>query len=521
MPNDLSDNSLTFKPLPQTSLARVDTSLTKPFDLKALMGFAEVARSSQESIFEDPEKYGIARKEMRRLEEDDEIAQCLDTRVAAATAIDFRLELPSKPNAAEEKITPEVEFIYNEINKLKNDFVDTFLSAKWFGFAVADIVYANTINEDQKEIITLASVSAAPVEDFIVDKLGKLTTTDIRFKAALTQFQEETKILLVRHKATPRRPHGNAILKLTYVSWIIKAFAYECWAKAAEQFASPMLLIKLADPDKIVDEQTGERAITAALRIADAAGRGSALAVGPDDDVKVLEVSIDGTFFEKLISKLDARQQKVLLGQTLTSDNVTGGSNALGNIHNAVRLDKRDSDLAFMEQYFQVVVSALWIKNEFKGLPPKFYWQIPKNINQAQATRDKDLTPILKESKLRFNHKYFLDTYNIAQNHIEEIPAGESIAPPAKLSLEQFALANKQDAGERIEAQQLAIDVQPLNPEKLVALVKRAESIEELEKLLKQELNNADNVATFAHAMREARLIAAMMGYLSAAQRDN
>jgi hypothetical protein len=184
-------------------------------------------------------------------------------------------------------------------------------------------------------------------------------------------------------------------------------------------------------------------------------------------------------------------------------------------------MDKRDSDLAFMQEYFQKVVNSLWLKNEFVGVSPNFYWQIPKNINQAQATRDKDLVPLLKESKLRFNKKYFLDTYNIAQTHLEEfVPDAVVAKPTGNLSLQLLARGNSQDAGELIEAQQLSKNIQPMDPERLVEIVKKAASVEELETRLKEELKDPANVADFAHAMREARLVASMMGYLTIAKRN-
>jgi phage gp29-like protein len=72
------------------------------------------------------------------------------------------------------------------------------------------------------------------------------------------------------------------------------------------------------------------------------------------------------TAFEAFDNVLTRRIQKVVLGQTLTSGTDGVGSRALGEVHNDVRLDKRNSDLRMITPTIQELIDALCLLNNFE-----------------------------------------------------------------------------------------------------------------------------------------------------------
>jgi hypothetical protein len=78
--------------------------------------------------------------------------------------------------------------------------------------------------------------------------------------------------------------------------------------------------------------------------------------------------------FEEFERAVCARVQKVILGQTLTTDagGSTGraGSYALGKMHNEVREDRRNADLRLITRSIQHQVNALWTLNASRACRP-------------------------------------------------------------------------------------------------------------------------------------------------------
>jgi phage gp29-like protein len=510
------------------AFASVRASLTKPFSFDALMNSFANESYSQESVFEDAAKSGIARKEFYRMMEDPEIGQAIDTRINAIAAIDFRLEGGNKNDNAH---------VYAQIDENKTEAVESIISAKWFGFAVPNIVWqnidaGNVSNPNAlgaKQLVGIKTVIQTPIQDFTISKDGTLKHSEPTIQKALQKNLDEGSLMIIQHRATPKRPHGRALLASLYVTWCVKQFSYEQWAKFCERFGTPFLVGKIKDPGAMVQLPDGsisnETMLQAMNRALDSATRGSAIAIGADDDVSMLEAG-SASPFEGIVSKCEAVIQKVILGQTLTSDNAKGGSNALGQVHDQVRRDKRDADLVFCAKYMQQIVNNLWRHNEFVGAPPRFYWQVPVGLNIEQAQRDEALRMMMWRSGLRLTEKYFLDTYNYNQDHLELAPVIDASATGTGAVVQNsfYALALKQggvtEAGDAIEKSILAENLQPIPTDVLLKVVQGSASEEDMLHRLAR-VSSPDNIAQFAMAMNSCRVIAEMQGYLSAKERVN
>jgi phage gp29-like protein len=94
----------------------------------------------------------------------------------------------------------------------------------------------------------------------------------------------------------------------------------------------------------------------------------SVMSIGAEDSETIGGSSSNGgsTAFEAFDNVLTRRIQKVVLGQTLTSGTDGVGSRALGEVHNDVRLDKRNSDLRMITPTIQELIDALCLLNNFE-----------------------------------------------------------------------------------------------------------------------------------------------------------
>ncbi|PWF33023.1 hypothetical protein DBB30_29360, partial [Yersinia pestis] len=93
------------------------------------------------------------------------------------------------------------------------------------------------------------------------------------------------------------------------------------------------------------------------------------ISIGSEDDVNTVGTNFSGagsSAFEAFDTVLTRRIQKVVLGQTLTSGTDGTGSRALGEVHENVRMDKRNSDLRMITPTFQDIVDAICYLNGFE-----------------------------------------------------------------------------------------------------------------------------------------------------------
>jgi phage gp29-like protein len=120
------------------------------------------------------------------------------------------------------------------------------------------------------------------------------------------------------------------------VAWLylFKHFSIKDWVVYAELFGQPYRLGKY-------DPATGEaerQALETAVR---ALGSDAAGVISKDTEIEIIEVARQGSadVYEKLTSLMNREMAQAILGQTLTSGEGEHGTQALGKVHERVRLD--------------------------------------------------------------------------------------------------------------------------------------------------------------------------------------
>ncbi|QOW46941.1 MULTISPECIES: DUF935 family protein [Acinetobacter] len=447
----------------------------------------------QPDIDEVLRKAGIARHRLKILLDDDEIAQVVETRLDALLAAPFRIE----PND-----TPEAELLNEMIKEWYFEIVSCSLNALFFGYSVQEAVY----ELKPQGHVGLKWIGEKPMQWFEPKNDGRLIyrqdgTVNER------EVDQTFKFFLTRRKATYEQPYGKALLATLYWLFFFKQNGFKFWAKFLEKFGTPILLAKVGSKD------TTTTAMNNALLNAHAQ---SVLTIDNKDDVQLLSTPGNGTAgssFESFNNQLLRQIQKVVLGQTLTSGNDRGGSNALGQVHENVRLDKLKSDIRLVTPTLQAVVNALcklnnW--NEYKVM----VGEKPKPLNKDQAERDAHL----KNAGANLTPQYFKREYGLQDGDVIETEVSNiqfSALPKRAFSFkgDTHKLSSEQQEVEELTTEQHVIEL--LNQKQVNELIQSSESPEDLAFNLMQLMPSASQ-SQFTANLERALYAADVLGYVSA-----
>lgn len=346
-------------------------------------------------------KAGITRTSLRALTNDDEITAALDTRREALLGTPWLLE-------AEERKSPEepTEFIRMQLMPHMEKVLRSCMESLPYGYSVQEVIYANVIDAKGNRRIGLGEVTEKPFEWFI----PRLDGT-VLYKSLQVPQGEKTdprKFLLTARAQTYRNPYGEALFSRLYWPWLFRTNGWKFWVKWLERFGSPLIIGETAGDAKMM---------TLALR---EAANSATISVGAGDKVSVTQAQGNGEQFAHFERAVVSRYQRVILGQTLTSDaggsDGKSGSYALGQVHNDVRMDRRNADIRTCESTVQKLIDVLWTLNAFDGQAPEFVLQDDTGLESERADRDVKL----KNAGVRFTKQYFLNKYDLDDGDIDD-----------------------------------------------------------------------------------------------------
>lgn len=398
----------TMKRRTSTRIAPADNTTPKPAPI-TLAARKQNPLYSDQAIYDfvtwltrwpDPDevlrKAGLTRASLRAIEYDDEIAQCLDTRREALIATPWRLE-PQQPRANKwltEELTPHIP-----------QLITCAFNAVLYGYSVCEVVYTNRNGK-----ISIAHLSEKPLEWFeprfdgsviYYPQVGDPITCDTR------------KFILCRNSPSYRQPYGEALLSRLYWTAFFRSHGRKFWAKFLERFGEPLLIGKVRDQQKFVNDLQS-------------LGVGAGLPVGNEDSIDHIAVTQAGEFerFEQAMSK---SIQKLILGQTLTSDVGSTGSYAAAKVHDQVRQTKRNADIRMVTQAAQSLIANLCALNGI-AKAPDFVMADDTGLELERAQRDK----LHYEQGVRFTADYYIDRFDYREGDFEltEDEAPEDMPQP-------------------------------------------------------------------------------------------
>jgi hypothetical protein len=324
---------------------------------------------------------GLGRADLRRLEGDDEIAAALETRREALVATPWRLEPQSAPAAVwlEAELAPHLHGL---------------LRGAWqavpYGYSVLEVIWRRA--PDGR--LGLERLAEKPLEWFEPRRDGSLLWHPPAGEPLAVDTRD--KFLLTRRLPTWRQPYGEALLSRLYWPWYFRTNGWQFWARFLERHGGPLLVGKSKNNTLMA------QALTAAVQSA-------TLAISRDDEVTAIAPGNAGEAFTAFCASVDRRMQKVILGQTLTTDVGASGSFAAAKVHNEVRDDRRRADIALVSDTVQHLIEALCARNFPTAAVPRFVMADDRGLSSERAARDAQL---VQAGVLTFTEQYLLDRFD-------------------------------------------------------------------------------------------------------------
>ena len=445
------------------------------------------------------QKLGKGRHDLRVLESDDEIAAALETRREAVINTTWALD---GDGAVTERIRA---WLTMEL--------DSILSGAWsalpYGFSVLRAAWpmgrrGKFAEHPEFGIVAPVWIGEWPIERFVVTADGVLRYR--RMDDGTLQAADPPEFFLTRRNATWRNPYGEALLSRLYWPWFFRYNGWRFWMQFIERFGDPILTGRVMTPEQFVE-------------VAQKNGFAAVLAVGPDEAVDAVTPS-GSAEHQRLVNELDRRIQKVVLGQTLTTDVGRSGSYAAAKVHDAVRRDKCMSDLRFLRATAQKIVDWLWRLNGGTGAAPRFSFDIGADLTQEKAAALKSM----REAGWRATPKLLARLLgDVDETDFEPEPAPGG---PARLAgSANLALAAAD--GKFTEAQTGVEDLiaattdrapSPIPPAVIREAIERAGGPEELDAILARLASDYDPAA-YRELLERALFAADVYGYAMAHQR--
>jgi phage gp29-like protein len=349
-------------------------------------------------------KAGVKRYQLAQLELDDEVAQCMDTRIEAVVATPWRLE-PNE-NRLGKWLTSLLE---PHIDQMKRNTI----RARFYGYSVQEIVY-----EPVEKGIGIHRVVLKPMQWFAPQRDGTLRFFPDDGSGGQEGIEvDPIKFLLTVCNGTYNNPYGEALLSRLWFPVTWRREGWQMWLQFLETFGEPIILGAVPSYQEFVEamQAQGVRSTVAWQ------------SVTGDDKIETISASTPGEF-DRLEQAILRRIQKLILGQTLTSDVGANGSYAVAAIHNEVRNDKRRADMRLVQATGQQLLTNLCRVNNLDPEKFKFIMADDSGLEMHRAQRDSVLSPILASAKLHYTKTYFMDRFDL---HEEDLEMTEEVSDEA------------------------------------------------------------------------------------------
>lgn len=406
------------------------------------------------------------RKSLKALKRDVQIGAACDTREEGLRSKAWRIVGPRKR---------DVKFISDIIKKNEEQIFTAVMNSIWYGYSVSEAVY----DIDPSGMTVLKFISEKPLEWFEPQHGGK-----VRFSVSFPGEKDvkidldPKKFFLSVNKQTYENRYGDSVLSKLYPIFISNNQLLNHWDKYVEKFGSPFLVGKTEN----VDQENGNTLV--ALKDAlERAIKGASIAVDKDTEINTVD-GVTSFGIHKESAQWKSEMIRVcILGQTLTTANQGGGSNALGNVHKDIKDEKTIADMRIAEAFINKIVKAIHELNQLSGDPPQFVFELDQELGAERASRDQ----ILFNQGVRFTKEYYVNNYEFEDNEIEviDIKSLPNFAPQTQF---KFAgdIPEKQKTVDGLKESVLS-SLEKSNQktkDKLLTLIKSAKSEEEFNSIL-------------------------------------
>lgn len=262
---------------------------------------------------------------------DTQIYSELSKRAMALTTLEWDVEAPEDATPAEEKAAKQVRDWITSIPNFEESILLEMMGAVLKGFAPIEMWW-------ELEERTLQPRFAPRPQRW-------MTVSENRQEIRLRDPQHTYGVplrpanwILHRHKSVNGYDARSPLLRVLAWPYLYKAYALRDLAEFLEIYGLPLRLGKYPAGATDEEKRTLLRAVTAIGH--------NAAGIIPQSMLIEFENAAQGNDapFRGSVELMDAAISKAILGQTLTSSEGQHGTQALGNVHNEIRLDILQSD---------------------------------------------------------------------------------------------------------------------------------------------------------------------------------
>ena len=224
-----------------------------------------------------------------------------------------------------------------------------------------------------------------------------------------------------RHKARSGYDTRAGLLRVCGWMYLFKNYAIKDWVRFMELFGIPMRIGKYQPGASKTDKD----ALISAVR---SLGSAAAGVISKSTEIEFIEAMKSGgnqNPFLALANFCDAQMSKAILGGTLTSDAGDNGSRSLGEVHNEVRMDLKQSDGNSLDNAIR-----MQILRPFVGF--NFGWDVPVPWFRHDLREPEDLKTTAERDKILavdigvdIDDQYWRDVYGLPKSEEAKTSTGQ------------------------------------------------------------------------------------------------
>lgn len=320
------------------------------------------------------------------LYKDHDIYSAIDKRTAALLTTEMQIQGPDEGLVKffEEQLRPHER-------QLKLDFWWTVYN----GWGVEQIIYnedrSGTVVGFQKEDFWRFE----PLKDLIHARLHHSDNPEWR-----NQVVPYGKFVVTTNNGTATNPFGDSMAERLILPYIFKCNDWDIWQDFAKRFANGFMHGKIEDMEQ-ADKMR---------KSLEKAGKSAIFVTDKNTELNLIQPSRDSSIYSTIDDKTVRAIQKVVLGETQTSDMQDRGSSASAGVHNEVRQEKTWADIELVSGALNEVIRQIGLVNGFdERRLPKVTLSWDPDFSLDQANRDQTLYGM----GVRFTEEYYKRTYGL------------------------------------------------------------------------------------------------------------
>ena len=356
-------------------------------------------------------------------EKDAHLSSVLQTRKLSVCGLDFDI-LPLDDSKQQKDIA---SFLKQKLMAIENfrDAIFDLMDAVSKGFSVLEIMYEYSDGEiwvTKLEFIDQRRFSFATKEGIVSDKPRLLTENNMVFGEDLA----DNKFIYFRHKARSGLTVRSGLLRVCSWMYLFKNYALKDWVIFSERYAMPMRVGKFMPGAGEDDINTLKQAV---LQL----GSDGAAVISDNTLIELIESKARGDVgaYEKLCSYCDKQMSKAVLGQTLTTEEGSSGSYALGKVQHLVRQDILKADVAAVSQVLRNQLLGPLTRFHFGDVNiPQIKFFVPEE--QDLSKESEIIARLAKDVGLPISKKWMYERFNIMPPAEKEDTLSFNVALKAK-----------------------------------------------------------------------------------------